>query len=283
VQSNIYSCGSKTPILLKESFHATVESQDRITEAQIFVAEGNSGSLLSYKTASELGLIKIRLDAVSQDDTITIESLEAKHPELFSGIGMLKNYEIKLHIDHSVRPVAQLHRRIPFHLRKKVEDELKLLLEQDIIEKVSGPTPWISPIVTPPKPNQPEKVRLCIDMRQANQAIIRERHVMPTLDDVINDLNGSVKFSRMDLTKSYHQLVVEESCRYITTFSTHVGLFRFKRLNFPISSASEIFQNTMAQILRGIPSVKTFLMTLLCMEHLQKRTTTARELLLSGY
>ena len=152
-----------------------------------------------------------------------------------------------------MRTVAQPHRRIPFHLRKKVEDELKLLLEQDIIEKVSGPTPWISPVVTPPKPNQPEKVRLCIDMhRQANQAIIRERHVMPTLDDVINDLNGSVKYSRMDLTKSFHQLVVQESSRYITTFSTHVGLFRFKRLNFGISSASEIFQNTMAQILCGI-------------------------------
>jgi len=83
VQSNIYSYDSKTPILLNGSFHATVESQDRITEAPIFVAEGNSGSLLSYKTASELGLITIRLDAVGQDDTIAIESLEAKHAELF--------------------------------------------------------------------------------------------------------------------------------------------------------------------------------------------------------
>jgi hypothetical protein len=43
-------------------------------------------------------------------------------------------------------PVTQPHRRIPFHLRKKVEDELKRLEKLDIIEKVDGPTPWVSPI-----------------------------------------------------------------------------------------------------------------------------------------
>jgi len=140
-----------------------------------------------------------------------------------------------------VKPVVQPHRRIPFHLRKKVEDEIQELLEQDIIERVEGPTPLVSPIVTPPKPKQPDKVRLCLDIRQANQAIIRERHLLPTLDDVIYDLNGSCKFSKLDLKMAYHQLVVRESSRFITTFSTHVGLFRYKRLNFGISSASEIF------------------------------------------
>ena len=59
---------------LKGSFHAAVESNDRVTEAQIFVAAGNSGNLLSYKTASELGLIKIKVETVKQDDGITAAS-----------------------------------------------------------------------------------------------------------------------------------------------------------------------------------------------------------------
>ncbi len=49
----------------------------------------------------------------------------------------------------------QQQRRIPFHLREKVEQELKKLELQDIIEKVPDTehTDWVSPIVVVPKPD----------------------------------------------------------------------------------------------------------------------------------
>jgi hypothetical protein len=102
----------------------------------------------------------------------------------------LKGFQVELHIDKSIKPITQPHRRIPFHIRKKVEQELQYLDENDIIEKVERPTPWISPIVAGPKPKQPDKVSLCVDMRQANRAFQRERSLMPIVDDMINDLNG---------------------------------------------------------------------------------------------
>lgn len=55
--------------------------------------------------------------------------------------------------------------------------------------------------------------------------------------------NGIMVFSKLDLQKEYHQLELEPECRYITVFSTHVGLFQYKRLNFGIASAAELFQN----------------------------------------
>jgi hypothetical protein len=76
--------------------------------------------------------------------------------------------------------VAQKQRRTPFHLRDKVANEIEKLLKEDVIEKVEDtPTPWVSPIVTPPK-KEPGAIRLCVDMREPNKAIQRERHQMPT-------------------------------------------------------------------------------------------------------
>ena len=151
---------------------------------------------------------------------------------------------MKLHINDQVIPVAQRYRKAPFHLRKKIEEKLQELQDQDIIEDATGPTPWVSPLVAQPKPKNPDDIRLCVDMRAANQAILRERHDTPTIDEIIAELNGSKYFSKLDLRSGYHQLLLSPESRYITTFATHVGLKRYKRLNFGICSASEVFQNT---------------------------------------
>jgi hypothetical protein len=75
---------------------------------------------------------------------------QSEFPELFSGkVGKLKQTQIKLHIDSSVPPVKQKHRRLPLHLRMAVEAELARLEKEDLIERVppNVPIPWISPIV----------------------------------------------------------------------------------------------------------------------------------------
>ena len=83
----------------------------------------------------------------------------------------MKNHQAKIHIDPKVTPVAQKVRRIPYSLRTKVEAKIDELLREDIIERVEGPTPWVSPVVIVPK--QSGDIRLCVDMRQANQAVLR--------------------------------------------------------------------------------------------------------------
>ena len=56
----------------------------------------------------------------------------------------------------------------------------------------------------------------------------------------------------IDLKKAYHQLELDENSRFITAFSTHVGLWRYKRLFFGLNSAAEIFHNTLREILSDI-------------------------------
>ena len=114
---------------------------------------------------------------------------------------------------------------------------------------------WVSLIVVVPKKSGKD-VRICVDLREPNKAIKREKHIMPTLDDPISDLNGSSCFSKIDLTAAYHQLQLDKKSRHITAFSTHTGLRRFTRFIFGVNAASEIFQNAIEDIIRGIPGCR---------------------------
>ena len=106
----------------------------------------------------------------------------------------------------------------------------------DITEEVPNtPTTWVSPLIVAPKPDG--DIRVCVDMRRANEAIVRERHPIPTIEEILYDLNGSTVFNKIDLKWGFHLIELEESSREITTYTTHRGLYRYKRLMFGISSA----------------------------------------------
>ena len=81
----------------------------------------------------------------------------------------------------------------------------------------------------------------CVDISMSNRAIKRELYPSPTVEDLIHAFNSAAVFSKCDLRSGYHQLVLSEESRSITTFVTHKGLMLYKRLNFGTSFASEIF------------------------------------------
>ena len=232
-----------------------VEGREPI-QADFLVVPGNSPPLLGKETAERLGVLSIGVKHLSNTPQLESTKLYAKYPGISDGIGCLKNTQVTLHIDKTVPPVARKHDRTPFHMRTKVAAEIQKLEQEGIIEKVSGPTEWVSRIVTPPKPKSPNEIRLCVDMRDANRAILRTRHITPTIDELTADLNGATVFSKLDLKSGYHQLELHPSCRYITTFSTHVGLYQYKRLSFGINSAAEIFQHTIQTLIADIPGAR---------------------------
>ena len=249
-ESNIFPYGSNYQLPILGMITAAIQFQSTSLKSNFYIAKGSSGNLLSCQTAERLGILKITINtAISSPNHI-----EDEFQDLFGGIGKIKNSQVQLHIDTDITPKQQKHRRIPFHIRKDVERELQRLEDLDIIEKVDGPTPWISPIVVVPKKNG--ETRLCVDMREANKAVRLEKHPMPTIDELITDLNGATVFTTLDLTSGYHQLELHPESRHITTFTTHVGLRRYKRLIFGINAASEIFQNEIAKLLVGLPGCK---------------------------
>ncbi|XP_062535602.1 uncharacterized protein K02A2.6-like [Armigeres subalbatus] len=138
-------------------------------------------------------------------------------------------------------------RRIPLPLEEAVAKKITELLKRDIIEPKTGPTSWVSPLVIVGKANG--EPRLCIDLRRVNEAVLREHHPMPVVDDYIARLGRGSVWSKLDIREAFLQVELAEECRDITTFMTNRGLFRFKRLPFGLVTAPEMFQKSMDEIL----------------------------------
>lgn len=120
--THAYAYGQKQKLPIKGKFTGTVETPKKIATATFYVIEGKNDSLLSYETSVDLGIVPEIKSVTSNNEQCStrVENLVKEYSGLFEGIGKLKDKEIKLHIDEAVPPVAQPHRRIPFHLREKV-------------------------------------------------------------------------------------------------------------------------------------------------------------------
>ena len=123
--------------------------------------------------------------------------------------------------------------------------------ELGVIENVSGSTSWINPLVVVEKPNG--DIRIYLDMRQANRAILREKHPVPTVEETLQEISEAKVFSKLDLNMAFHQIELHPYSRDITTFAAPDGLYRYKQLFFGVNMATEKFQQLIWQILKDCP------------------------------
>lgn len=242
---NPYGAGERIKVFLV--FRAQLNYGSKSFEEEFNVIEQKGTPLLSRKTSIRLGVVSFHVNAVNE------ESVLSRYPEVFEGLGKLKDFQLKIPVDETVPPTIQKLRRVPYQLRDKVAGKLDELEKLDIIEKVQSPSDWISPLVVVAKDNG--DVRLCVDMRRANEAVRRVQHPIPTVEEVLQDLNDSTVFSKLDIKWAYHQIELDPESREITTFITDKGLYRYKRLMFGISCAPEMYQNVLQQILQECEGV----------------------------
>ena len=163
--------------------------------------------MLTGITAQDLSLITLHINHIHQDTkqkSITDENIRKVFQELptvSEGVGKLKAKQIDLVTDQDTQPVALQQRKIPFHLREKVEKQLEQLQRQDIIELVpeEEKTDWVyRPIVC--VPNKNDEICICVDMRAANRAIKSARHPNLAVHDIAADVNGAKVLLKLDLT-----------------------------------------------------------------------------------
>ena len=96
------------------------------------------------------------------------------------------------------------------------------------------------------------KIRMSVDMREANRAIQRTPRHVTTVQEMRHKLAGATVFSELDMSHGFHQLRLAEESRHLSTFRTHEGLHRFKVLFFGAAPASDIFHTRISEALAGL-------------------------------
>ena len=217
---------------------------------EFVVVSDNYTPLLGYKTAKKMTLMRINEQHIEKGATV---SPVEQHPDTFDGkLGALQG-KVHLQVDETIHPTVKPTRRIPVAVHPKLKAELDRMTKLGVITKVEEPIPQVSQLVVVTKKNG--GVRVCIDSRELNKALLREHYTLPILEDTLHELGQSGLFTKADLSSGYWHVQLDRESSMLTTFQTCYGRYRFVRLPFGTSVSSEIFQKKLLEALDGLPGV----------------------------
>ena len=179
-----------------------------------------------------------------------MDQLLQEYTDVFSstpGEAQVQPFSIKL--EQNALPSSRPPYQVPIHLREEVSLEIDKLLQSNIIEP-SDSVDWCAPIVPVRKPDK--SIRLCVDYRELNKVTPLDRHVIPTLPDILDRVGHATTLSKIDLTSGFHQITMDPEAKDLTTFLTPKGKFRFLKMPFGLKNAPSHFQRVMERVLQPV-------------------------------
>ena len=151
----------------------------------------------------------------------TVEDLKKLYPNSFDRLGSLKGaYNIR--VDPTVKPATNARRKVPIESKEAIDKELDYLIEEEIITEQVEPTPWVSSVTFPRKPNG--EVRVCLDPSNLNKAIIREHHKPMMVEEIAHELAGATVYTKADALKAFLQIHLTHKASLLTTFQLTQGM-----------------------------------------------------------
>lgn len=246
--------GNKLPAVAV--FKTRMQYKENSCVERTYVVEGLKENLLSRQASVALGLLQFKGE---EEVDLGINEIKkdwnpkVRFPKLFTGIGRMKtSYKIKLREDAQPFAIAS-PRRIPHPWRAKVKTRIKELEEKKVLSKVTVPTKWCGALVVVPK--GANDVRLCIHSDPLNRAIIRDRIILPSVEETLGKMAGAKVFSKLDCKDSFWQIPLDEESRLLTTFVTPWGRYCYNVLFMGMNCASEFFHYTLSSLLSDMEGV----------------------------
>ena len=95
-----------------------------------------------------------------------------------------------------------------------------------------------------------DEKRPCWDYRWVNELIFGDAYSLPLPEDMFDKLQGCRLFSKLDLTKGFWQIPLDEASKKILAMDTPLGLYEPNSMPFGMKNAPAVFQREMQRVLK---------------------------------
>ena len=157
-------------------------------------------------------------------------------------------------VTHEIKLIRTKPYPMPFSKTKAMEDEVKKMLAMGVVEP--SHSPYSSPLLLVRKSDGTN--RPVVDFRQLNKATIFDAEPMPNPEVIFANMTGDMFFSKLDFTKGYWQINVNEEDREKTAFPSSLGLLQFRRMPFGLVNAGATYSRMMRKLLNGLEDVDNY-------------------------
>ncbi|GKF27331.1 putative reverse transcriptase domain-containing protein, partial [Tanacetum coccineum] len=178
------------------------------------------------------------------EDVPDIRNFLEVFPDELPGLPPPRQVELRIDLIPGVAPVARAPYRLAPSEMKELSKQLQELSKKGFIRPSSSP--WGASVLFMKKKDG--SFRMCIDYRELNKLTIKNRYPLPRIDDLVDQLQGSSVYSKIDLRSGYHQLRIREEDIPITAFRTRYGHYEFQVMHFRLTNAPAIFIDLMNRV-----------------------------------
>ncbi|KAH9763231.1 Endonuclease [Citrus sinensis] len=189
-------------------------------------------------------IVADHLDGACLEDIPIVREFIDVFPEDLPGLPPDQEVEFTIELVPSTTPTSRApYRMAPIEL-KELKVQLQELLDKGFIRP--SVSPWGAPVLFVKKKDG--SMGLCIDYWQLNMVTVKNQYPLPRIDDLFDQLQGAVVFSKIDLRSGYHQLKIRSEDVSKTAFRTRYGHYEFLVMPFGLTNAPAAFMDLMNRI-----------------------------------
>ena len=233
------------------------------SEAARSASSRMTGMLPSHYTKADLLKITRNLTHLSSTEQEALYDLLKSYEDLFDGtLGTWHLPPVELELKEGAMPYHAKPYPVPKAYEETFKREVEHLCELGILRRINR-SEWAFPTFIVPKKLKPgetiPRARFVTDFRKLNERLKRRPFPLPKIQDMLLRLEGFQYATSLDLNHGYYHILLSPFSQTLCTIVLPWGKYEYTRLPMGVSSAPDIFQEEMSELMQGLNFVNAYI------------------------